>query len=363
MPTPPPLADDDPRLRTHHLLALPAGVEADELEVLALSRFPRATWGEAEEPPTRTGILPAVTAALGLRVVPERVATPRALRLARLSALVGPYTWESGRLGLPREAVTAWLVRAPRERGAAPWSSGDRDGLGRAFPDGLPVREEDRVVTWAVAAARRLGGWLRTAHGVLLAPDPGASVDLTVLAGHWLEPDQVLAVVRRVLPRAVLSEQAAALGAPHTVDPDPAVAAILARHGVRDDAERARLHAESTAFDAAMTGVAVHGFGLVCDLGRDGLVSVDVAEAEQVPTTVAGVPWAEHGVVEFRVHWEPLDLEQREAEVPDEAHLHSRARTAPLVDAVAWRLHEVLGGEIADEAGFLVDPDDLRPDR
>lgn len=365
---PPPLAADDPRLRTCHLLALPAEVQADELEVLALSRFPRASWAPGDdEPAPRTGILPVVTSALGLRTVPERAAAPRAMRLGRQSSLVGPYALaprDAAALGLPTAAQAGWLLRVPRERGAPPWSTGDRDGLGRAFPEGLPVRAEERVVSWAVAAARRLGGWLRIAeHGTVLAPDPGAAVDLTVLASHWLEPAQVLDVVRRVLPRAVLSDQLAGRVERRPADLDPQVAAVLARHGVRDEAERARLRAESAAFDAAAAGVPSHGFGLLCDLGRDGLLGVDVAEALEVPPALAASPWAQHGVVEFRVHWEPLDLEQREAERPDEDHRRARARTAPLVDAVAWRLHEVLGGEVADEAGFLVDPQDLRPGR
>ena len=43
-PTAPRLAPGDPRLTGRHLLALPADVDAEEVEVLALSRFAGVRW-------------------------------------------------------------------------------------------------------------------------------------------------------------------------------------------------------------------------------------------------------------------------------------------------------------------------------
>jgi len=37
----------------------------------------------------------------------------------------------------------------------------------------------------------------------------------------------------------------------------------------------------------------------------------------------------------------------------------ARGRTAPQVQAVARVLHDAVGGEVADEAEFLVHPEDL----
>ena len=72
----------------------------------------------------------------------------------------------------------------------------------RAFPDAMPVREEERVLLWLVAAARRLGGAVRTGErGTVLTPDVDAAIDLTVYTRGWLEPDEMLRVVQQVLKR------------------------------------------------------------------------------------------------------------------------------------------------------------------
>ncbi|MFS0704317.1 hypothetical protein AB6N23_07330 [Cellulomonas sp. 179-A 9B4 NHS] len=376
----PPLPVRDPALADKHLLALPDGVEPDEVEVLASSRFRNVRWEDAvPEAPARTGVLPAVTAALGIRAVADRATGPRALRLARLSSLAGPYAVrveDAVALGLPGSTSTVWVLTAPRERGERPWPGGDRDGLKRAFPDGLPVREEERVLQWLVAAARRLGGAVRTQTGAVLTPDPDASTDLTVLTARWLEPDDVLALVQRVQPRAYLSvatpgswagpasrtgrgSQGAVGGSPERGG--SGLRAALERHGVADEEERHRLMAEADAYDELMLAAppAAEAFGVLVDLGVDGMLAVEVSAHEQLPPLLEGLPWVADGVVAYRVRWEPREIEQIEQERPTLEHRVARSRSAPLVSAVARVLHAELGGEIADEADFLVDPADL----
>ena len=84
----PALPVGDPGIRRHYLLALPDGVTADEVEVLALSRFPGATWQ-----------VPPRIAAPGSAARPS----PGVLRLSRHTTLTGPYG-----LG-PRDAVSLGL--------------------------------------------------------------------------------------------------------------------------------------------------------------------------------------------------------------------------------------------------------------
>lgn len=372
----PALRMDDPTLAERHLLALPADVGTDEVEVLAASRFRNVRWVDAaSEPAARTGMLPAVTAAFGIRTVTRQQPVP-ALRLARLSTLAGPYavtTQDALSLGLPATTATVWLLDAPRERGEAPWPGGDRDGLKRAFPEAMPVREEERVLQWLVAAARRLRGAVRTQTGVVLTPDPDAAIDLTVLTDRWAEPEEVLAVVRRVQPRAYLSQAVPGSWAgPDPIssrgtDPrgiplgDPALRTALELHGIADADERRRLMAEADAFDELMLASPppAESFGVLVDLGVDGMLAVEVAACEQMPPLMEDLEWARAGLVAYRVRWEPFEIEHIEQERPPLEHRVARSRAAPLVAGVAKVVQAAVGGEIADEADFLVDPADL----
>ena len=370
-----PLSDDG--LRTRHLLALPDGVEPDEVEVLAASRFVNARWEEpgGDTPTQRSRPL---TAAFGLRLSGARPQA-RVLRLNRHSTLVGPYavTQEDAlTLGLPVSTTTAFDVVCPRDRGAKPYPGGDRHGLKRAFPDGYPNREEERVLLWLVAAARRLGGAVRTGQtGVVLQPDMESAIDLTVFSDHWVEPAEALAVVQRAAPRARLSVPTSEWDGPmrgagryegHALSgmPEPGGSGLrdaLLEHGVLDPDERRRLQMEAAAFDELMLAAppAAESFGVLVELGVDGMVVGEAAEEQDLPPLLQGLPWTQDGVVAYRVRWEPLLIEELELEKPSFEHRVARTRSAPVVQAIARALHAAVGGEIADEADFLIDPADL----
>ena len=361
----PPLDSQDPQVRARHLLALPDGVGADEVEVLAQSRFLSARWEEpTDSGATRTGLVPVVTAAFGMRAVSPAAQPVLALRLGRMSRLLGPYAVgpdDAMALRLPATTRTAWSLDCPPERGEPPWPGGDRDGLKRAFPNGMPMRDEERAVTWLVAVARRLQGAVRIGgSGTVLTPDVDQAIDLTVLTDRWLEPEETLAIVRRVLPRARPSGAAVVPWSGPAEPDDPVVRAALGPYGVLDEAERARLAAEADAYDAWMLAhpPLPEAFGIEADLGVDGMLVVEVSERQEVPPLLRDLPWAAHGVVAYRVHWE-ADVTELEAERPSLEHRVARGRTAPRVQAIAKGLHEAVGGEVADEADFLVDPADL----
>ncbi len=347
-------------LRAHHLLALPADVALDEVAVLAESRFPAARW----EVPPRVAVarLPQGRGA-------PATSSAGVLRLSRLSTLTGPYAAGPGvavGLGLPATTAGIVVVTCPRERGDPPYPGGDRDGLKRAFRDAMPVREEERVLQWLVDAARRLGGAVRTSeHGVVLQPEPAGAVDLTVYTDRWVEPAWLADLVRRVTPRVRVDEPPDGRVAPSAVPSAESEAlrqAVLAAYGVADERERARLHAEADAFDAAMlTAGTTHGYGLVIGLGVDGGVGVEVGEVvpEGLPPVLRGLPWTADGAVGYRVRWLPDRLEDLEAERPPLPVRVARGRAAPVIRAVARLVQENLGGEVADDAGFLVAPEDL----
>lgn len=290
---------------------------------------------------------------------------PGRLRLSRHSELIGPYLVDAATrsaVGLPPTVHQAWCVRCPRERGARPWpGGGDRYGIARAFPDGLPVREEDRVVQWLVAAARRLGGVLVVAgSGATLSPEPESAVDLTVWSDRWVEPAALLTAVRRAAPSAHLSSDDAVewQGPAVTADavdifrgaPVPGgqgIDEVLSRAGLADDALRAWVHAEADAYDAAMLAAPPSSdrFGVVADLGADGTLLVEAGPEEIRP------PAAERAgaTVAYLVHWEPLDPEENERERPSFDQKVARRRAAEVVRAAARSVQTLVGGVVVDE--------------
>lgn len=308
-----------------HLLLLAPEIEAQEVELLALSRFPTTRW-ETEPAVGRDGTL-----------------EPGVLRTSRHTTLHGPFAANGG---------VAFVVTCPRERGEPPFpGGGDRDGLARAFARGMPVREEDRVTRWLVAAARRLAG-TAVLDGVVVAPDPEAQIDLTVYSDVWLEPDAALATARSVDARVVFGPDGEDWAGPpaHLVVPaDLDAADAAAVQSAADDVDIAALTAPE-----ALSGYALH-----LPLGLDGLVVVEIAGEELLPVSLRGLPWADGGAIAYRVRWIPDDFEELEEERPPAAHRVARGRAASSVARLAAALHDAVGGEIADQADFLVGRDDL----
>ncbi|MCB7135093.1 hypothetical protein [Cellulosimicrobium marinum] len=338
--------------QARHLLGVPADVLVDEVETLALSRFAGARWDVAPAG-TEPLVPPARTAGPG---------EPGVLRTSRHTTLTGPYAATGS--GLPPGTALVFDVVCPRERGEAPYpGGGDRDGIGRAFAGGLPVREEERVVAWLVAAARRLGGSVRTdvgnpaSAGVVLTPDPGVAIDMCLYSDVWLEPDAARALVARQHPRAVLATEGASYAGP-----PKGIAELPLYPGEKMDPERRRaIHAAADDADIAAltTGSVLDGYGLLVDLALDGVVAVEVGGEDQLPLLLRGLPWASAGAVSYRVRWEPRDLVESQQEHPSMDHRVARKRAAEVVAQITRTLHRAVGGEIADEAEFLVEPDDL----
>jgi hypothetical protein len=338
--------------QARHLIGFPADVVVDEVETLALSRFAGARWDVAPE-----GAEPLVPPARNAGPV-----EPGVLRTSRHSTLTGPYA--SAGAGMPPGTEFVFDVVCPRERGEAPYpGGGDRDGIGRAFPAGLPVREEERVVAFLVAAARRLGGSVRTdvgnpaGPGVVLTPDGAVAVDMTLYSDVWLDPNAALALVARLHPRTQLATEGKSYQGP-----PKGITELPLYPGEKMDPElRRRLHAAADDVDikALTTGAVLDGYGLLADLGMDGLVAVEVGGEEQLPLLLRGLPWTTQGAVSYRVRWEPRDLVESQMEQPSLDHQIARKRAAQTVAQVTKTLYDAVGGEIADEAEFLVDPVDL----
>lgn len=341
-----PIAD----LFERHLLGVPDDVQSFEIEALALSRFPAARW-EAQ---------PAEHGAAGAARL-----DPGVLRTSRHTVIRGPYApvaADGSTLGFGPLVSMVYDVQCPRERGAAPYQGGgDRDGLARVFADGLPVREEWRVVSWLVAVARRLGGSVSFSVGddrrSLTVPDPAVAVDVTIYSGVWLDPDAALSVCRATSPGASFSS----LGTPWEGPPSTTGIIPALSDSPLTPEQLAALHDRADAFDveAMANPPALSGYGVEVDLGRDGLVTVEVGGVQHVPLVLKGYPWAAEGAVTYLVRWTPEDLVDWQREVPSFDLRRSRTRAAGVVARLTRAVHGAVGGVVVDQDEFLLDPEDL----
>ena len=340
-----PLAD----LFARHLLGVGDDVDPSEVETLALARFGSTAW---EVPPAEQ------------RTAHGALLVPGVLRISRHTVIAGPYApvAEDGTpLGFNPDVQMVFDVACPRERGAAPSVGGDRDGLGRVFADGLPVREEWRVASWLVAVGRRLGGSVsfEVAPGARtrLTPDPAVSVDLTVYSGVWLDP----AAAERVCQGAHAGARLATAGTQWGGPPDTVGTVPAIESSTLTPEELYELHARADTFDIeALTGPqTLTSYGVEVDLGKDGIVAVEVGGVDTTPLVLRGLDWAASGAVTYEVRWSPPDLVDWQREIPSFDHRLARTRATGVVAQLARAIFAAVGGEIADQDDFLVDPEDV----
>jgi hypothetical protein len=314
---------------THHLLVLAPDIDTSEVAILASTR-----WRGVEQ-------------AMG------------EITLSRYSSLFGPYTVGAGlgpSLGLPRGLNQAWLATTLTERGDKPFpGSLDPTGVARAFPTGLPVREERRVVDFLVASARRLGGVVRFhGSGLMVAPVPDGALDLGIYSPLWLEPEAALATARSVIPHFELAinwhDFAVAEAGDGSYDSDDLSPERLAE-----------LHQRAAERDqAALAGApSLDRYALSASLGPAGTLVIEIAGVKEPPGALRQVHWASKGAVSYTVRWIPLDPSHLLMEFPPADHCRTRSQMAHLIASLARIIHQTVGGEIVDADAFPIDPTDL----
>lgn len=307
-------------LRCFHLLLLDDGLEVSDVLALVHNR------------------LPDVPAHLDER------GQVRLSRHSRLSDAVDLDAATIAALEIPDWAHRVIALDCPRDREPAPppeWFA-DTDGLDRAFPDGMPDREEERELSLLISIASRLHTGVRLADesGMgtrVLAPEPEAKVDLYIYSSYWLDPDAALSVVRRAAPHAF--RQVAA-------EPD---AAVLAQATLDDPT-----------FDASAP-VILDGYSLIVPLGEideaAGALEIRVTEAEWVPPIIAA--HTDQPQIEYHVHWKDAH-ENRYRPNPTRRFRRMRRRVGRLVDGIGAELLTRSDGVGLDENGFLVTATQLR---
>lgn len=313
-------------LAAHHLLLLPEGTRERAVGELVFAHHPDAA--------THAG---------------------RGLPLGRHAALLGPLVLDAGAAAaaaVPAPWRLVWALDCPVERDGPPlpWLR-DRDGLSRAFPDGLPVRAERRAVDLLLGVARRLGGAVRVApSGVLLVPDPEAWPDVVVITRRALPPEHLAAALVGVCPGI-----APAGGAEQWAGVRPeAMSALAGVDTGLHPAVRDELHAALDRRDAAAAAAqdAPDGYALAVALtsgaSDGGVVEVLVGPVEDVPPLLAG--WGARAC--HRVRWWPPDEAAAEQEHPPAVHVAQRRAAIAVIHAIVGALVAQLEGVAVDAGGF-----------
>lgn len=346
-------------LADKHSLILADDVTADEVESLALSLDPHAAWVGASQ----------------LQLIPG-------------VQLLGPWPVEPELrevLDLPEWAAQLMILDCPPERsGPLPRELAGVDPLADAFPLAQPTGNELRALRCLLAMTRRLAGGLLLqgdapeaagAHAlpahrtreVVLIPDPQAAVDLTVYAPVWLTPDALEAGIATALPGASTHM--------HAVSPLPSdgvPAAEMERLAGMVGAEQLdaawrqaqeQRAAEEASLEAAeQAGETLEieraGYEVAAPIDDShlswGRVVVQAEEAEALPLSVTGEPWAVEGVVSYRIAWMPIDMADRAPERLTPDRRAEREAAAELIEATALAVETLTAGRTVDEDGFLI---------
>ncbi|AZT98769.1 hypothetical protein [Brevibacterium aurantiacum] len=307
-------------LRGFHLLLLDEGVEVSDVLALVHNRLP--------------DLAPRLDERGQLKLS----------RHSRLSEGVDLDAVAIAALEVPDWAHHAVVIDCPRDREPVPppdWFS-DADGLNKAFPEGLPDREEERMLSLILSVASRLHTGVRLADEAglptrVLVPDPEAKVDLYLYSTYWLEPEVALSLVRKHAPHAF--QQAL---------PTP------------DEAVLAQATIDDPLFDSSAP-VILDGYSLLVPLGEiseaAGIIEVRVSEADWVPPIIA--KHLQMPLIEYHVHW--MDTESKRYQ-PAQTRRFRRMRNqvASLVDSIGAELLVGSDGTGLDETGFLVTSSQLR---
>ncbi len=306
--------------RVVHELRCPPGTDTDAVQRLVLARYPSAT--------------PAVRG--------------DDLVLTRHSRLTPPERRAEDRL--------VWTAHTLRERSEDAPLPGQVDphGLHRAFPAGLPVLEERRVLDLLIGLARRCCGSLvldvEGEDPVDLPVDALGRLDLRVLSPIELDPHQVLAAARGAEPTARLAMDGVEFRpAPSAPEDLPEIVREMSRH------DRLEATAYSEVHDAAALAGPdlLDAFAVDCPLGGLGTLVVEAHAEDDLPALVRLREWPD--VIAYDVRWVPPDPAQAETDRPDEAFRAARVAVRPRVGALTRAVAELAPGEVLDADGLPVD--------
>lgn len=316
--------------RKRHVLAVAGDVTSEEVEALAVAKYPGAYWSE-----------------------------PDVLTLTEQVHLSGPFLLDGVArhdLGLPGGAAHAYLLTCPRERGGpVPPELAAVGGVLAAFADAALEGDEAHAVDVLVALSRRLGAVVRTSTGYLLEPEEWAGVDLRVYAPVWLYPDALVRVLASVLPGLQVPDEPRAETMPPSGSRRPE---DLAEYGIPDldEDERAWLHAEADAYDIHALGQPeiLESYGAGWNYPSGGVIAVSVEAAHELPAGIEAATGDDEGMMLYELRWYAADPQQLQYD-PLPAVLRSECADARArIEAAAAALTHATGGQATDDDEFLI---------
>lgn len=335
-----------------HLLMLPADARGTEVEALLRARNPNLKYDGRG-----TFVLGRYSKIVG--PIDETTGGPRVM--SRTTSVEGdPDIVDVLATMSPRIREywpTVFAIKTVMERDGDPHTGEytDPDGLHRAFPDGQPDRAEGRILETSLAVARRLGGAIRAGcSGVMLVPDPQANIDLSVCSQYWVEPENLLQVVKCFAPQAVLATDAFEWTGPDVREMNKYSADIGVEKLSQEEAvavERMALRADAE----AMADPVLDGYSIYVDLAHYGSIEVRAAGDDEEVPLFKGTDLEEERVV-YDVVWNPPDPIELTREEPSESHVKARGIAARLVGSIAVALHRSTKGVIVDPDWFTIDP-------
>lgn len=133
------------------------------------------------------------------------------VQLSRHSHLEGPLDLteqDCAQLECEPDSVVFALWGPTDREGTPPVGDGPLDAF---FPQGLPIKEEERNIDLLLALARRLHGSVRLAGDTsaprTVTPDPDQHAVYTVFSSYWLDPGVCADTVRQVMPEVQSHDQ------------------------------------------------------------------------------------------------------------------------------------------------------------
>lgn len=311
------------------VLALPGDVDPAELEALAVSVWDDACWVGGGD-----------------------------LKLSGEARLRGPWGVDAqvrGRLGLGPSTQQAWVLLCDPERGAAPTSELIRhDPLARAFPDGMPVGLELRVLAVLQRMARRFAGALAFPDsGQTIAPDPDSAVNLTVYSPRWLQPEDLIAVLTPEFP-GVYDARDKPLEARPRLTPREVARLRTLKASIPDPPEDVRRRIAQERRRAMAEAQRVDGYAVVAPAGASSELMVNVLHPSTPPHPLRWEAWARSGVIAYQVVWLGAEEFEREPGAISRLERLERTRVARDIERAAGAVVAAVGGSALDEDGFLV---------
>ena len=327
--------------REHHLFLVSEAVDPAELEALAISMWDEAGW-----------------------IAPGR------LRLSSEAELVGPWSLDQptrADLGTPSTLTNAWILRCPVAR-AKQQANAVMGEWAKAFPEGMPIGLEYRVLEALHRMARRLAGGMRIAgSGYVMVPDADSAVNLTVYSPRWINPEDLLQAMRE---RAGFEQMKDARDIVPEAPKAPALSPAQAAHieklkaelgPVRKDIASKIAKAREELEAQRDKPQVVDGYALMSPIGNRSDMMIEVHAVPTPPRVLRWEPWTAGAIIEYQVRWLPGTAPTPGAGTMSRTARLERLRSTQDVEKAAGMIATLVGGNVIDEDGFLVGLEEISP--